>query len=144
MASITFTDGTGTATLNSGWPSPANRFRSYTPDVAPKQDVAHGLGTGRRYAWDYAADIYTATLELPGIVRTDLDIALRLKAHLLSGGLVTLTTNDASSNVYTNVGLAEGSEVTIELEDRAMIEYTFKATFVSQAATPVMLLCEYA
>lgn len=142
MASIDFTDGTGSASLACSWPTPANRFRSYAPDVADKQDVAHGLGTGRRHVYTYA-DIYTAAIELPGILKSDLDIAVRLKKHLLAGGLVTLTSDDGNSTSYTDCALAEGSDVTIELEDRQMLEYVVRATFVSQDSPPVPLLFEY-
>jgi voltage-gated potassium channel Kch len=142
MASITFTDATGTATLNSAWPSPANRFRGWTPFEVPFGDAAHGLGTGRRYLYEYRRD-YGATFELPGIANTDLDIAMRLKAHLEGGGLVTLTTNDASSTVYTNIGIAPDTEVEIVFEDRAMLEYTVKLTVLDQDTVPAQLLCEY-
>jgi hypothetical protein len=145
MASISFTDATGAATLVSVIPAPGNRFRSYKASVNDKRDVAFGLGTGQLHAWKYA-DIYTATLELPiSNSRASQAIAHRLVKHLMAGGRVTLTTEDSESNVYTDVSLAEGTEPEIDYHEefRTDLWYTFRATFTSQATPPVPLICVY-
>ena len=142
MASLDFTDATGATSLASAWPAPANRFRNWTPAARPIGEGAHALGDGRRYLFQHRVD-YTATLEIAGIPNTGLAVALRLMEHLWGGGFVQITTGDAASRVYATCGLAPDTEPELVFEDPQMLEYTFRATLLNLAATPIHLRCEY-
>lgn len=142
MAEILFTDATGAATLQSSWPVPADRFRNWTPYQRPIGEGAHGLGDGQRYQYQFRTD-HGASLEMPGIVNTDLAIALRFQAHLLGGGVCEVRTEDTLASVYPTCGLAPDGDVEITLEDRAMLEYTVRVTVIDVAASPVPMVCEY-
>lgn len=142
MASISFTDSIGAATLACSWPSGApRRFANWTPFQRPIGEGANELGTGKRHQFAFRTD-YGAAFEVNGIANTDLDIALRLQEHLIGGGEITVTTDDLSSRVHTCT-LAPGTEPEIPFSDRQMLEYSFRVTVLDAAATPGQLLCEY-
>src|SRR5688572_20707461 len=106
MAKIDFTDSIGSATLACSWPSgQARRFRTWEPFARPFGEGAHALSDGRRYQFRFRTD-YGASFEIAGIANSDVDIALRLQEHLLGGGVCEVTTDDLSSRVYTDCGLA--------------------------------------
>lgn len=141
-SSIQFTDSVGSATLACSWPVPFDRFRNWVPFSRPIGEGANALAEGRRYQFQFRTD-HGVRFEMPGILNTDVDIALRLMAHLIGGGLVTVNTGDASSRSYASCGLAPGTEPELTLEDRQLLEYTFAATVIDVSTTPVPLLCEY-
>lgn len=143
MSAVSWTDGTGSATLASSWPAPGNRFKNWVPFNVPIGEGAHGLGDGMRYQFRFRTD-YGARFEIPGIQRTDVDLAIRLQEHLLSGGIVTVTTNDASSREYTECCLAPETQPELELTDSGMIEYTMRLAVINVAVSPTAMLCEYA
>lgn len=143
MASIAFTDSTGAATLQSAWPSPANKFNAWTPYSRPVGEGANKLSDGQRHQFRFRTD-YTASFEVRGIANTDVDIALRLCEHLLGdGNTCALTTGDASSRTYATVALAPGTEPELTLSDPQTLEYTLSLTVVNVATTPAPMLCEY-
>lgn len=142
MAYITFNDGTA-ATLtcypNAGHQA-GQRFRSWEPFQRPFGEGAWALGDGRRYQFPFRTD-YGASFELPGIPNTDVDIAMRLQAHLLGGGLCAVYTLDTNGATYTNCRLAPDGDVTIELEDRTTLEYVVRLSLVNLDSA--RMLCEY-
>lgn len=143
MASISFTDSTGSATLACSWPSGApRRFRTWEPFSRPFGEGANRLSSGKLEKFSFRTD-YGASFEIAGIANTDVDIALRLQEHLLGGGVCTVTTDDLSSRVYTDCGLAPGTEPELRLEDRQMLEYTMSLVLIDVATTPTPMLCEY-
>lgn len=143
MAYITFTDGTGAATLTP-YPNAGNaagkRFRAWEPFQRPFGEGAWALGSGRHYRWSFRTD-YGASFELPGIPSDDLDVALRLQAHLLGGGSCTVYTLDANGATYSNCYLAPDADVTIQREDPRFVEYTVALALVNLDGDP--MLCEY-
>ena len=139
MASIDFNDGSA-ATLASSWPTPANRFRAWEPFSRPFGEGAAALGSGKRYQWAFRTD-YGASFEIAGIANTDVDIALRLMAHLIEGGTITVNTADVNTTSYSNCCLAPETMPELTLEDRAMLEYTLKLTVVNLSGAA--MLCEY-
>jgi hypothetical protein len=143
MASITFTDTTGAATLQSAWPSSINRFNSWVPFSRPIGEGANRLSNGQRHQFRFRTD-YGASFEIRGIANTDVDIALRLQEHLLGdGNTCTVTTGDASSRVYTTCALAPGTEPELSGPDPETLEYTLSLTVIDVATTPTPMLCEY-
>lgn len=143
MASITFNDGTS-ATLDNGLTlvggAVGSRFRGWVPRTIPVGPTATALGTGARTAFVFRTD-YGASFTMDEIPNTSLSVALRLQRHMLAGGVITITTGDASSRVYTNVCVAPGGDVRIELTNAAELLYsmTFDVINLSGAA----MLCEY-
>lgn len=142
MASIQFTDGTGAVTLQSAWPAPANRFGAWRPFAVPIGEGAHALGTGQRYQFVHRTD-YGASFEIRGLVNTDVDLALRLQAHLISGGTCTVNTADAASRSYATCCIAPDAEVSIEGPDVVTLEYVVRVAVINVAAAPAAMLCEY-
>lgn len=139
MASVTFTDATGAATLSNGWPAPANRFANWTPDAVPVGPRAVALGTGLTSQFQFRVD-YLAAFEIDKLVSTDLSVAQRLKLHLLGGGQCTVATEDVSSNSYTCV-LAPGTVPEITFSDRKRLRYSMRLAVKNTSAAH--LLCQY-
>lgn len=142
MASIQFTDSGGAVTLQSAWPAPANRFASWLPFARPIGEGAHELGTGKRHQFRHRTD-YGAEFEIRGVANTDVDLALRLEAHLTSGGTVQVNTGDASSRVYMTCCLAPDGAFELSGPDPVTLEYTVRVTLLNIVASPSAMLCEY-
>ena len=142
MPKIDFTDVLGAATVQSGWPTPANRFANWVPNARPIGEGANALGDGRRYLFEFRVD-NTAAFEIPGIPHTDLDIVLRLCAHLVGGGFCAVTTDDTLASIYSECGLAPDTEPELSFSDRPTLEYTLRLTLLDVSATPTQLLCVY-
>lgn len=143
MASIAFTDATGAATLTSAWPSgAARRFRSWEPDSADFGERASKLSDGQGHQFAFRVD-HWASFEMPGIANSNLAIALRFMRYCRSDGATfTVTTDDLASRTYTCC-LKPGSDPTLRLEDRQMLEYTLSLVAVNIATSPTAMLCIY-
>jgi hypothetical protein len=138
VAKIDFTDGTGAATLESATPSPGNRFRNWLPDDAPIGPSVPTLADATIHLWEFRKD-YLASFEVPGLTMSQLVIAGRLKIHLMSGGSITITTNDSAARVHT-AKLAPGTVPTISGPDENW-EYTF--SMVARNTSSATMLCVY-
>src|SRR5574338_1655414 len=138
VASITFNDG-ASATLSNGLSAPADRFANWTPDVESVGVRKATLGDGVTYEWRFRSD-YIASLEIPHIPAPSLDVAIRLKLHLLGGGTCTVATGDTSSRTYT-ARLAPGTEPEITFSDRKRLRYTFRCVLKNTSAAA--MLCTY-
>ena len=138
--SIVFTDDTGAVTLTNGLPVPGDRFADWGPDVIPVQSVAFGLGDGDRHSFAFRTD-QTASLALTNMPNTKQSDALRLKAHLETGGSCTVNTGDTGARSYT-CKLAEGGSVEFRQTDKSMLEYTLTITGLRNTAGTAML-CIY-
>lgn len=143
MASITFTDGIGTATITQADDGmPTSRFNNWRPNPMPIGEAAHGLGDGFLYRFKHRSD-YRASFEMPRIKATDEDIVQRFKMHAEEGGVFTVTTDDSESNEYTECQRAPDSEIEFELSDVELLEYTLRLTVLNVATSPVPLRCVY-
>lgn len=100
---IDFTDGTGAATLANVSP----RFSSWVPDVEPWADREYIPATRGtvEFAIAEAAVVSFSMTQLPPSAQA---LILRLKRHLLAGGIVTVRTEDLAARTYT-CGLREGT-----------------------------------
>lgn len=142
MASISFTDATGSATLvQSDDGEPTARFNSWTPDPMPIGEQANGLGDGRLWTFEFRVD-YKASFEMPRIPMADEAILQRFKLHAERGGFFTLTTDDSESNEYDECQRAPGTQIDIRLVPETL-EYTLRMTAINMAASPVPLRCVY-
>lgn len=144
MASITFTDGIGTATLDNGLTGTASgvgsRFANWTPFQRPVGSQATALGTGRLFRFVFRTD-YGASFSIRDIPNTTMATMLRLQAHLQAGGTVTVTTGDTASRTYTNCGLAPEGDVTISMTDQTALLYTMEMAVINLDGS--QMLCEY-
>ena len=143
MAYVSFTDGTGAATLEpytGATSTVGKRFRSWEPFQRPIGEGAWALGSGRHYRWTFRTD-YGAAFEIPGIPGDDLSVALRLQAHLIGGGSCTVYTLDNNGAFYSNCYLAPDTDVTIELDDRKAYEFVLRLSVVNLDGDP--MVCEY-
>jgi hypothetical protein len=117
MASFTFDDGTGSQTLSSGWPTPANRFRDITPAPVHIGQRAIALGDRRRYQYILATSQAVSGV-LPGVALADEAILRAFKLHAEAGGLFTMTTGDSESNIYSDCQLAsdrDGNPIDLDI-----------------------------
>jgi hypothetical protein len=142
MASITWTDDTGEATLTNSKPGQGGRFMSWTPRSVPYGDADSALGTGQRSMFTFRTD-YMASFDMPGIPNTDMEKMLRLQLHLYAGGQVEVATDDNASRTYNTCCMAEDSQVEIDFSDSTFIEYTMRFLLLNVDASPDHMLCIY-
>jgi hypothetical protein len=144
VASITFTDGTGTATLDNGLTSSAggvgSRFASWVPFTRRIGETATALGTGARYAFTFRID-YGAAFEMRDLPNTTQLVALRLIRHLEGGGVVTVTTADAAARTYTNAGLDPQGAVSLAFQDPQFLTYSLSVALINLSGAD--MLCQY-
>jgi hypothetical protein len=128
MASIAWTDSTGSATLTNGMPIPADRFGGWTPRDESIGPASIQLSTGRIYGAKYRRD-GLVDFELRTIPGTELPKMLRLKLHLMKGGLIEV---DAAQHElgerWAFATLAPGTEPEVSFADSETREYTFGVT----------------
>jgi hypothetical protein len=145
MASITFNDGTS-ATLDNGMTAIAggvgSRFADWTPFQRPIGPAVTALGTGARYQFAFRTD-YGASFTMNDIPNSSMSIMLRLEAHLLGGGTVSVATGDSASRTYATCCLAPDAGVDITLQDKAELRYSMSFTLINIAASPGAMLCIY-
>ena len=138
-AGITFTDGTGAATLSNGLAAPADRFSNWVPGVDPVGVHKPTLADGITHEFTFRTD-YTVSLDLTKIPASSQSVMLRLKLHLLAGNTVTVTTADTASHSYT-ARLAPGTVPEIIFSEPARLRYTFRVTLKNTSAAA--MLCTY-
>ena len=139
---ITFTDGTGAASLTNGKSSGADRFASWVPRKMPIGPKAPALASGQVFRWVHRTD-YTARFELRHIPNSSLDVAIRLIAHLEGGGTCAVNTGDSAARSYINCGVAPGADLSgaITFGDAAFIEYSLTLELINLSFAP--MLCVY-
>lgn len=146
MASITFTDGTGAVTLDNGTTSInggyGSRFADWTPFQTPIGPRVTALGTGRPFQFRFRTD-YGARFTLTDIPNSEMAKMLRCQEWLLRGESVTVNTGDASSRSYATCYLAPDGEVSITLQDKALLLYSMSFALINGAASPAAMLCLY-
>lgn len=139
---ITFTDGTGAATLDNGKVAPHDRFANWTPATRPGGESAARQSDLAITMVKFRTE-YRVHFELPMIpsngANSKVTIADRLVAHLLEGGVCTVNTGDAASSSYANARLQPGTTPELRLSDRDLMEYTLSLDLLL-AAAPV---CRY-
>jgi hypothetical protein len=127
MSSLAWTDSIGAATLSNGKAAPGTRFGLWTPRRRPVGPSVVAMGTGVTHRFEFRRDD-TVSLEIAAIPNTKLDEMRRLKAHLLSGGTVAVTSDRELAADFANSVIAPGTTPGYEMTDRATNEYTFAVT----------------
>lgn len=144
MASISFTDGTGAATLDNGTTAIAggvgSRFASWTPFTRRIGERAVALGTGATYAFTFRID-YGATFTMRDIPASEQAIALRLIRHLLGGGTCTVTTGDTASRTYNNCSIDPEATPALAFQDATFLTYSFDVSVINLSGAD--MLCTY-
>lgn len=137
MASITWIDATGSATLSNGKPAPANRLNAWTPQRLPIGPSATGLGTGRIYHFEFRTDDIAQFL-IDAIPGTDANMLMmmRLQAHLIKGGIIQLDYGSVPKGaLFAYASLAPETRPEIQFSDRDNLEYSFAVTLKSVPAS---------
>lgn len=148
MAYIEFTDDIGAATLTNRKPAPGNRFDNWMPNSMSVGDSAQRDSDGAVFLFSYRVD-WGATFELrhiPAAVVAGvsmLDVADRLKRHLLMGGLCAVFTEDAAARSYPTCGLASGTTPQLSQSNARTVEYDLSLALTNLAADPVQMICHY-
>lgn len=106
----------------------------------PIGPMATALGTGRVSRFVFRTD-YGAQFAMRDIPNTSFATMLRLQAHLLSGGIVTVTTGDNASRVYGNCGLAPDGNVTLQQQDATALLYEMQFSVINLDGAA--MVCEY-
>ena len=84
---------------------------------------------------------FGASFSIREIPHTSFATMLRLQAHMIAGGVITVTTEDAASRTYTNCVIAPDSEVTIEQQDATALLYQMSFRVINLSAA--QMICEY-
>lgn len=150
---ITFTSLDGySRTLQSDYPDPACRLKSFHPDPAPIGDAANAVANEQLYRFRTSTR-YGCSFEMHGLrmggftasssFATPLSIATELKLALLNGSTCALFTEDADGNSYATCGLMPGTVPEIFLVNRRTMEYGLRLSLINLATTPVPMVAHY-
>lgn len=142
MASISFDDGSGSQTISSSYPAPANRFRGWRPNPQGIGERATRLADGGMVRYKHRTD-YGAHLELHGIARSEDAKLQAFKEWADDGGAFTVTTADSESNTYTTCKLKSGTFVELIPDLVRKKVFTLSLDFINAAVTPVPARCIY-
>jgi hypothetical protein len=144
MASISFTDGTGAATLDNGLTGSAagvgSRFASWVPFTRRIGERAVALGTGASYAFTFRID-YGATFEMRDIPNTNQATIMRLIRHLEGGGTITVTTGDTAARTYSNCSINPETGPSLAFQDATFLTYTLSLSVINLSGAD--MLCTY-
>lgn len=134
MADIA-TEESSPTVLGSPRPDPANRFFEVTPDyqhIGP-QKVAL---TGAIHVFTFRED-YLCSLVIRHLAPSQLSDALYMKQWLMTGGSVTMTTDDLDNAVYTGLTLAPGTTPEITNDDDERQHFSFSCVLRDDAPITV-------
>lgn len=143
MATIVFTDGTGSVTLDNSTTGVSlgvgSRFADWTPFQKPIGPRVPALGTGVPYQFRFRTD-YGASFSMTDIPNTSMASMLRCQEWLLRGNSVTVNTGDNAARSYTAY-LAPDGDVSITLQDKNLLLYSMSFTLINASAAA--MLCIY-
>jgi hypothetical protein len=141
MATITFTDSVGAATIANQAAAPGNRLSNWTPTLNKVADRRFALGTGIAFEYVFRED-FLASFTLEGLPATELEKVSRLVRHAQAGNTFVINTMDNSARSYT-VRMAEGSEIDVSMTDRTFCEYSLSMTVANANSPKVFMTVEY-
>jgi hypothetical protein len=124
MADITWEDGSVPMSLGSPRPDPANRFFEVVPDYVHVGPIKVAM-TRAIHAFTFRED-YTVSVTIRHLSPAQWEDALALKQWLMTGGTVTLNTDDLDSNSYSGLQMAPGTSVEIANDDDERQHFSFK------------------
>lgn len=132
MSSLTWTDATGTATLDNGKAAPGDRFADWTASRRPIGPEAVQVSTGRIYRTEYRRDDLIS-FEVRHIPESEMSLMARLQYHLLKGGEVTLAGDRELAADFATCIVAPGTEPDYSQSDAQLREYTFSVSLKAVA-----------
>jgi hypothetical protein len=135
VARIDWGAGSVTNTLGSPRPDPANRFFDVNVDYKHIGPIKVAL-TRAIHAFTFRED-YTVSVTIKHLSPSVSDDALELKQWLMTGGDVTLVTDDVDGNAYTGLTLAPGTEPVFKLDDEERQHYSFTCVLTDDSAITV-------
>jgi hypothetical protein len=139
MASIAWTDSTGSATLeNAHAGTPASRFASWMPTSLPIGDKANAAADGQLYSYRLRTQ-HGASFELRDIPETSMALMLRLMLHLADGGTATVNTGDGAARSYTVCLAPEADPPAPQLSDETFLWYSMGFTVIAPGSADPML-----
>jgi hypothetical protein len=141
MATITFTDAAGAASISNGRSAPGNRLSSWTPTMNKVADRRFALGSGIAFEYVFRED-FLASFTLEGLPATELEKVSRLVRHAQAGNTFVINTMDNSARSYT-VRLAEGSDIEVSMTDRTFLEYSLSMSVANANSPKVFMTVEY-
>lgn len=134
------------ANIASGGTTPTILIAPATGDGVSSYAGSAGQGI---YAWGH--QINGGATPLPYIytqaaarTASGLEIADRLRYHLLNGGQCAVWTNDIAGSGYTTCGLKPGTDPQITLIDRRTMEFALTLQLINVAGSPARMLAHYA
>lgn len=148
MAYIAFTDDIGAAELRNNKPAPADRFANWVPNSLSIGDAAERDSDGQLFMFSYRGD-WGVTFELRKIRMAPVagvsmvDVADRLRRHLLRGGTCAVYTEDAAGHSYPTCGVAPGTTPQLTQTDSRVLEHTLALALINLDANPVQMVCHY-
>lgn len=149
MAStISFTDTVGAATLSNGKPGNGQRFANWVPVPTPIGPMGMRASDGAitrillRAQYGCSFELRHIPIKAVSGVRL-VEVAARLRYHLMNGGTCAVATGDASSSTYATCGLMPGTEPTLVQANPRTLEYTLSLSLVNLAGSPVAMICRY-
>lgn len=134
MASIA-TDESSPVTLESPRPDPANRFFDVVPNYEHIGPIRSAL-TGALHAFTFRED-YTVSFTIRHLSPSQWDDALTMKQWLMTGGAVTMTTDDLDDNTYTGLTLMPGTVPDIKNDDDERQHFSFSC--VLRDSSPIVV-----
>lgn len=72
------------------------------------------------------------------------EIADRLRYHLLNGGTCAVQPGDVAGSQYATCGLKPGTVPQLQLSDRRAMEFTLSLQLINLAGSPVRMMAHYA
>lgn len=145
-ARVVFNDGSS-RTLQSDFPIDiACRFRNWRPDTTPQGATAIALADETIYMFRTSIR-YGCHFEIHGLLMgtnastSSLNIANKLKAHLLGGGACQVITEDANGASYASCGLMPGTVPEIFQTNARALEYALRLAVINRSAAE--MVCNY-
>lgn len=126
---IEWTDSVGLARMTCLVPV----LNGWTPDVDKIGPRAVSLGTGVTSQFLFRTD-YVVSFSFPYVAAIESPQALRLKAHLLAGGTLTVFTGDLAGRTYSCI-LRPGTEPSIS-QDPENLEFALDLELKNLGGTP--------
>src|SRR5688500_6911566 len=128
MASVTWTDGTGAASIvpRVNGVSAVSRFNAWEPMPRVIGPRHHRLGTGAPMVEVLRID-RVVSFVVPMLFAADQTLADRLIIHAMSGGQFVVNTTDLAARSYTCT-IPEGGDITFGMADGSQLRYELRVS----------------
>jgi hypothetical protein len=138
---------TSTGVIGLGWApvAGASTYRIYRGTSAGAESLYYTSSTNAFQDDGNPANTGASTAGTPPVAGINLvAIADRLIAHLLGGGMCSVSTEDVLASTYATCGLYPGTTPSLRLTDSRNLLYTLSLQLINLAGSPVAMHCVYA